>query len=191
MNQNKKSFAKHSIGMLILCVMGVTLVMVGSSYALITAPVTLDTSIVNFGSLQISYDENYNRSGDVVTLNSAYPSSDEVGQLGSPYQFTLTNISDKDINYKVQIVNDESMIRSDGCADRLVSLELLRLNVNNGIPLSFEDLKDVGYTVSSGVLRAGESLNYKIRIWINEVADEEIVLNQHYHGRLVVKEVAE
>ncbi len=186
MEKNERKLIKHSVGSLLVCVLCLTLAMIGGSYAYMTDLVTHDN---NSSDIQLLYDESVNKQGDVITLNTNVPQSDMEGMSGKSYQFSLKNRSEEARGYEIQIVNDTAMIATDGCENNLLDLAYLRYNVNNEEAHSLMEQEESGYTVYYGVLNPKETKNFAIHMWVREDAEEGITTNLHYHGRLVVKEV--
>ncbi len=186
MENDGKKLIKHSVGSLLVCVLCLTLAMIGGSYAYMTDLVTHDN---NSSDIQLLYDESVNKQGDVITLNTNNPLSDTDGMMGKSYQFSLKNKSDQPKGYEIQIVNDTAMITSDGCENNLLDLSYLRYNVNNEEAHDLIEQEESGYTVYYGMLNPKETKNFAIHLWVKEDANQIVATNAHYHGRLIVKEV--
>ena len=188
MEKEEKKIIKHSFGLLFVSVLSFTLLMIGGSYAYMRNDVANDGSGVKLGVLKVSYKEGVNDTGDIIELSTNYPSTDTEGLTRSGYQFTLTNTSNHFQNYAIQVVNDEAMIKTDGCEDTLMPLSLLRYNVNDSAPRFLSDTEKENYILKRGTLGPNESEDFQIRLWVMDGAAENITLNQHYHGKLVIQE---
>lgn len=192
--KNKKGHIKvnklirRELYLTMVSIMGVTLVILGSTYAIFSSVNrSKEYNVINIGTLEITFDDTSNGLGDIIRLSNAYPVSDSIGLSSTPYKFTVKNIGTLSTDYVVKILDDQAMIEADGCADNLIEKSALKYNVNSNLESDSYLLSEKdNYVIATGTLRAGQSKTYSLKMWIDENAGNE-VLGKHFHGKIVIE----
>lgn len=186
-----KNFFRRQMCVSIFSILGVSMVVLGSSYAIFTSlNESKDYNVIQVGTLQIAYDDTSNGLGNIISLNNAYPVSDLEGMSKDGYKFKITNTGTLATDYSVRVLNDEMMIEADGCGDNLLGLDNIKYSINgsDSAILSSTELTNPTYTIETGVLQPSESKTFEIKMWIKQDAGNE-VLGTHYHGKVVIDSV--
>ncbi len=173
----------------ILTIIGVTLVVLGNSYAVFTSlNESKGYNTLQVGTLQIAYNDSEDGLGNNIKLNNAFPVSDEEGLAQTPYHFTITNTGSLAADYSVRILDDEAMIEADGCSDKLLDKANIKFTVNGSTPSLLNTLEGTTppYTIDTGTLQPGERKDFEIKMWIKSDAGNDI-LGKHYHGKVVIE----
>ena len=179
-----KSFARE-IKLLIFSIFLIIIMAIAGTYSIFTSTVKEeDYNTMTVGTLKIDYLKDESN----LTLNGAYPISDEDGLKMEPYTFKITNSGSLNGSYKVKIVDDQDMINEDKCQNNLLSKSVIKVSINDEVPFLLENLKDSDFTVVSGTLNSKGTIDYKVRIWIDESATNT-VLGKHFHAKVVVDSV--
>lgn len=186
--RDKKKLFKHQL--LITAISGIAIVftMIGSSYAIFSSTSTADEyNVLKVGELEISYVDTGDGYGDILSLNGAYPISDEEGANSSPYRFNITNTGTITADFKIKILYDEAIIEEDGCSDNLLLQKYIKYKFDNGEPSLLSSKESEDYVIyQANNLLPGSSEIHEIRIWIDENATNE-TLGKHFHGKVVIE----
>ena len=91
-----------------LAIVGFTLIISGSSYALLNSTNMQNTTIAN--NLQIQYDEGNESAGDIVYLTVPYPISDMDAMQRKPYVFSVTNQTSTVKDYTIAVSSIMEMV---------------------------------------------------------------------------------
>ncbi len=196
-NETKKEFnfkevaltkmAKRQLLVTLFSILGVTVISLGSAYAVFTSvSKSEDYNVIKVGTLNIDYGE----SSDTINLNGSYPMSDEEGLTLTPYIFTITNTGTLPADYEIYIEDDLDIINSpsENCANNQLNKDYIRYKLNTEEPANLSSLADSNYRIATGTLAAEESKTYTLYVWIRSGVDND-VLNKHYHGKIVVNGV--
>ncbi len=140
----------------------------------------------NSESLEIIYHE---KTGNKITLDKVTPLSDSVGMSQHPYSFSIKNNLTEEVKYKINIKDDIVAIAEDGCQDKQINKDLLRVSIKDGKKenkmYKLSELED-GLLLDTS-LKALEEKEYSIHVWV--ARDEEIEKsNLHYHGTIEIIE---
>ena len=124
-----------------------------------------------------------------ITINKAYPISDEEGLKEEGYTFTIKNTCN---TYAAYEVNLEDMILSE---KRLPS-EYIKVSVDNGRPISLKEIEkqagniegsDSSYKLTSGSLAPEEETTYNIKMWMDEETPAiEEVMNASFVSKVSI-----
>lgn len=179
---------KHQVLIIFIAVFVIVMSCFSVSFALFSKTKDGDEyNVVKVGKLELSYVD-LSEEGNTLQLVSNYPISDNEGRQGVAYRFSVENTGTLVANYSVKIVNDDSVIESDGCGNNLIDASYLRYAFDNDDVNSLNNkLSDTGlyYGIYSGTLQPYESDIHEIRIWLDESSPNS-VLGKHYHGKVVI-----
>jgi len=141
----------------------------------------------NSESLDVTYHE---KSGDKLTLTKVTPVTDSVGLSSKAYSVTIKNNLTKDVNYKVKIVDDVEKYIEDECEDNVIPKDNIRISVkvnkkSNKI-YYLHELED--NLLLDDTIKALETKNISIRMWIRQDSILPTNTRLHYHGIMQVLE---
>ena len=190
MKGSKVKLFKHQMLITGISVFALVVSMVGGSYALFTASDRGEYNVITVGNLDISYVDTGNGYGDVLSLNGAYPISDVEGKKLAPYRFNIENKGNTAIDFKIKLVNDESIIETDGCGNNLLPFSYIKYQFDNEEPVLLSSKESSGYTIYSESNLLGKSSQiHEVRVWITDEASGNLnnVLGKHFHGKVVVE----
>lgn len=138
-------------------------------------------------TLDIVYHE---KTANMITINKVTPVADSVGLSSKAYTFTVANNTDKDIAYKINIIDDLDAVIEDGCEENLIDKKYLRISIKeNGAENKIYTLDQLtNQELLETTINSGDSNKYSIRIW----ADKDLTIptgsNLHYHGLIKIDE---
>lgn len=184
----KTKLFKHQLLITAAIVFILVLAMISGSYAIFSSSSKSDEyNVLKVGELEISYVDTGVGYGDILNLNGAYPISDTEGAKSTPYRFSITNTGTITADFKIKVLNDESIINEDGCENKLLDQKYIKYKFDNDDAVLLSSQEDDGYVVyKANNLLPGSSEIHEIRIWIDENASNEI-LGKHFHGKVVIE----
>ena len=141
------------------------------------------------GSLKIKYNIDVSGVSDIITLGEGNVLSNEGGEKAE-FNFSITNDSLTSVRYKVYLEEDKSMVKLDGCKDKLVNPSAIRYSINKGKDHFLGEKEEEGYLIKSGVIKSSATKDYTLEAWIDKDSMEDINKN-HFHGRIIVINVEE
>lgn len=170
----KKSYIVTTILLIAICL--VTLV--GSSYALFTKTLTGTKKVsVQTGTLKVDFAE-----GNRINLSNIAPMSDSDGMNTTPYTFTITNSGTMSAYYTVRNEEDSSNTLNN----KYIKYRLINDNYDSGIK-TLDTMGNGYYMLSSeGSLSVGQSVTYKLYLWLSSEADNT-AQGQTYQSKIVVQ----
>ena len=141
---------------------------------------------IRTGTLVVDMEEENN----LELLNSMPMSDNDAIELSSSYNFKIKNTGNKNASYRIYIYDNDEKYTEENSSDRKLPWSYIKygLSKNDGTYM-------VGTLPSDGILQTsvvntGETDNYKLKLWINSSATEEIA-NMQFHGKLRVKAILE
>ncbi len=185
MLENKRKSVLIAVGLLIICFF-----VIGVSYAVWSLTFTqTDSNVVTTGCFKVEFTDQ-----NPITLDKAYPMSDEEGKSLTPYEFTLTNTCDSEATYYINLETITS-------AAKKLSEEYLKVNLKKGenevfsstLNSSYINLDKVlsetsnAYKLYQGKLKAKEVTTFYLNLWLDEntpATDE--VMNATYEGKVTI-----
>lgn len=171
--------------MTLLSILGVTVISLGSAYAVFTSvSKSKEYNVIKVGTLNIDFGDVTN----TIDLSGKYPMSDTEGVQLDPYTFTITNTGSLATDYEVFIQDDTDMIDHDKCSNNQLSKDYIRFKLDTASPANLSSLASSNYKIATGTLEPEGSVTYTLYVWIREGVGND-VLNKHYHGKLVVNGV--
>ena len=178
--------AKRQLLVTLFSILGVTIISLGSAYAVFTSvSKSADYNVIKVGTLNIDFGSD---SSNTINLTGQYPMSDEEGLKLTPYTFTITNTGSLAADYEVFIQDDTDMIEQDKCSGNQLNKDYIRYKLDTGSPANLSSIAGSNYKIATGSLEAGKSATYTLYVWIREGVGND-VLNKHYHGKIVVNGV--
>ena len=178
--------AKRQLLVTLFSILGVTIISLGSAYAVFTSvSKSADYNVIKVGTLNIDFGED---SSNTIDLSGQYPMSDEEGLKLKPYTFTIKNTGTLTADYEVFIQDDQDMISKDNCTNNQLNKDYIRYKLDTGTPANLSSLAGSNYKIATGSLEPNGSVTYTLYVWIREGVGND-VLSKHYHGKIVVNGV--
>ena len=178
--------AKRQLLVTLFSILGVTIISLGSAYAVFTSvSKSADYNVIKVGTLNIDFGED---SSNTIDLSGGYPMSDEEGLKLKPYTFTIKNTGTLTADYEVFIQDDQDMISKDNCTNNQLNKDYIRYKLDTGTPANLSSIAGSNYKIASGSLEPNGSVTYTLYVWIREGVGND-VLSKHYHGKIVVNGV--
>ena len=151
--KHKKKIIVGVIGLAIICIV---LALVNFTYALFSTDVYgTNTNAYTTGMLSIEASSK----SDNVSLSSALPMTDEEGLSTNPYVFTIKNVGNLDYLFDIKLL-------STGDSSTSFSAQYIKLQIDDGEVTTLSALTN-GEIRSDVTLRAGESIDVSIRVWLS------------------------
>ena len=175
--------AKRQLLVTLFSILGVTIISLGSAYAVFTSiSKSADYNVVKVGTLNIDFGED---SSNTIELTGQYPMSDEEGLTLTPYTFTIKNTGTLTADYEVFIEDDTDLIDDEGCSNVQLNKDYIKFKLDTGEPTILSSIAGSNYKIASGTLEPNATVTYTLYVWIREGVGND-VLNKHYHGKIVV-----
>lgn len=165
-----------------LAIMGFTLIISGSSYALLNSTNMQNTTFAN--NLQIQYDEENTSAGDIVYLTLPYPISDMDAMKAKPYVFSVTNQTNSVKDYTISIIDDTAMASIENCDNCLLPDNYVKFSINHSSPKLLSE-SEKGLLLKDQ-LGPNQTKTYELFLWVDEYSDNS-VFDKHFFKRLSVK----
>ena len=178
--------AKRQLLVTLFSIIGVTVISLGSAYAVFTSvSKSKDYNVIKVGTLNIDFGTD---SSNTINLSGQYPMSDEEGLKLTPYTFTIKNTGTLTADYEVFIQDDQDMITQDNCSGNQLNKDYIRYKLDTGAPANLSSIAGSNYKIATGSLEPNGSATYTLYVWIREGVGND-VLSKHYHGKIVVNGV--
>lgn len=180
MKENKKKVA-----IIVVVILLITGVVIGVSYAWWTSTAVQESvNKITSDCLELKIVEDKNE----INLTSAYPVRDsEIGNL-IPYEFTVQNTCNLDVEYNVylEILKNELASQYIDVSLNNESKRVLESLEENKEPLLKETV-EARTLAKKKRLNAKESVTYKLKLWIDEsVTLEDNIQNKNFEGKVVI-----
>ena len=178
----KKEFIKN-----IIFVLFILLIAVVSTYY-IYHKFQDDRSVdFNSDSLDVTY---YEKTGDKISLLKVIPVTDSVGLTSKAYLISIKNNLTEDVRYKVRIVDDIDKVKEDGCEDKIIPKEDIRISIKSDQKeYKIYNLSDLEHGILlSEKIKALDTKNISIRVWVNQDSTLPRGSLMHYHGIMQIIE---
>ena len=167
---------KYAI-ILVIALLGIFGVVAGSSYAFFTSSINGKEYVVYSGTLEIGYEKKTN----VINIPNATPMSNSDGLATTPYSFDVKNNGTLAAKYQVRLEED---------TNNTLPLEYVKISVyKNDIeylkPTKLSNLNSNLVIVDNGLLDASGTDNYKVRLWVDLGAGNDVV-GKEFKARIVI-----
>lgn len=176
---NKKAFKLFGLSLkkktfaLIALILGLILAFSVSSYAWLSATNGSDKiSTLTSGNLSLNLADTKS-----LTLANSYPLSDVKGLASDPYTFTIKNTGTIASSYVVYLKDNALSDGKTRIADNKVKYSLIKnKNVTTGAKLlsTLASVDGKGRVLATGTIDPDETINFDVRIWIDEAAGSEV-----------------
>ena len=175
--KNKKIWI---IGGLVLCLVAV----IGITFAFFSTGGTQETAnTFTSGCVKIIFSNE----GSAINLQNAYPILDEEGKELEPFSFTIENTCTLFTKYTLTLeVLDDSTLNANYVATMLDTNEIQTLGSLERAEVSSSNFKEA-YVLTTGYLGEGESVDYALRLWLDEdVTIDDDAMNKYFASKVVV-----
>ena len=175
---------KKKIILPVFAILSIALILVGTTYAYWKFTYISDKT--NIGKSKCLSIELTNQKNE-ISLNNTYPISDLEAKKLTPYSFTINNTCDTFISYDVNLEMLEGTTMNSKYMAVMINNEHKELlsnldNANTVMSSSVESRKLV-----SGSLGVGDSVDYTLRLWIDEsVTLSDDAQNKTFTSKIVV-----
>ena len=172
--------AKRQLLVTLFSILGVTIISLGSAYAVFTSvSKSADYNVIKVGTLNIDFGTDSN---NTINLTGQYPMSDEEGLKLTPYTFTITNTGNINAYYHVSL-EEEATNTLDNSYIRM------KLTNNKGYDSGISNVNMYGTGTfnikSEEVLEPGDKVTYTLWMWLDETADNS-AQGKEYKSKIVV-----
>ena len=172
---------KYQVSLISITLMLVCSILVATSYAYWSVTeVQEDTNILTSGCFDATLEGK-----NAITLDNAYPMTNEEGKSTTVYSFTIKNTCSIDSSY---VVNLEALKGSN------LGGEYIKVAFNGGTPVLYSSLESVQTVVTDSVdskklvtgnLIAGGSITYTLQLWMDESATTDQA-GQVFDSKIIV-----
>ena len=188
---------KHKIALIIIGFLIISSITISISYAYwqITKKQT-NANLINTGCFDVTFEE----TGNDISLNNAFPISDQKGLSEAPYKFKIKNICTHDSEYYVTLNSfgatdtllDENSIKYafDLSTKKYPTSKILGdspENTNTG-DIDLDNLIK-SYYLKGGYLRAGEEKEFSLYLWMDQNAPMS-EMNKVFTSKIYITNIA-
>ncbi len=175
----KKNIIFLSISLVLIILLGI-----GVSYSIWNASVSQDTNNTAYTEC---FDLSITNKENNISLDNAYPISNDKGKSLTPYTFTITNTCDITVQYNINL----EVLNNSTLSSKFIDV-MFEGNINL---LSSYDSTDKVNTSSiesrkltTGILKSKESKDYSLRLWIDYTTTLEDLNNEikSFKSKIVV-----
>jgi len=129
------------------------------------------------------YDVTYDESLEGVTLENAYPVSDEVGLNQTPYTLKLTNNCSYSLNYNIYLnvledsTTDDSLLRIgvNGVASDLTSFDVVAPTIKN---------TKNAYKIMNGSIATNKTIEVNVTSWMSSAVTNDTGENSQFVNKI-------
>lgn len=143
-------------------------------------------SDVSSESLDIIYHDS---TRDHIILKKVTPVTDSVGLSSNSYSISIRNNLTETVSYKVKIVDDLDSVIEDECEDFLIPKEDIRISIKvNHNDILIYDLSELEDEILSTDIKALDTDEISIRVWVKQDSTLPMGAHMHYHGKIEIIE---
>ena len=158
----KKNIIFLSISLVLIILLGI-----GVSYSMWNISVSQDTNNTAYTEC---FDLSITNKENNISLNNAYPISNDKGKSLTPFIFTVTNTCDITAEYSVNLeILKDSTLSSKFVDVMLENNDIKEINLlsnfDNADKVNASSIESKNIT--TGILKSRESKNYSLRLWID------------------------
>ena len=130
------------------------------------------------------------KEGEKVTITKVTPVTDSVGLSTQAYNLTIKNNLTIGVSYRIKLIDDLDTISNDNCSEKTIPKEYIRVAVKEGnkraMIYKLDEIEED--TLDFGEIKALDTKEYAIRVWISNDEEVNIPSASHYHGLIQVVE---
>lgn len=193
---NKKETKKSDIVARIIGIIVGIIIVLGISYALFQVVLTgKKKNDVVAGTLSLKIkeeDSSIPKKYTTIELLNTAPLSDEDGLKETPYVFTIINDGNIDAKYTLKLEVSKTVTLPTTVLDfaykkdnsSMTTPKLLSNATKEEGKSVTNEIVDL-YTIDTGVINVGDSIDYNLHIWVDKAADNTI-MNKEFNAILRV-----
>ena len=140
---------------LILSIVIVVIVLINSTYSLLTKTNETEEQSYTTGILDITSD----KVGETITLNNAIPMDDSKGLTIEPYIFKIENTGNLTYTFNVKLLSTVT--------DNLIDSQYINLSIDGENVISLNSLTE-GLLLDDVTLKPNEYIEMNLRVWLNK-----------------------
>jgi len=140
---------------LILSIVIVVIVLINSTYSLLTKTNETEEQSYTTGILDITSD----KVGETITLNNAIPMDDSKGLTIEPYTFKIENTGNLTYTFDVKLLSTVT--------DNLIDTQYINLSIDGENVISLNSLTE-GLLLDDVTLKPNEYIEMNLRVWLNK-----------------------
>ena len=167
---SEKMFIKNKkyIISLTIVLIGILSLLTGTSFALLKGNQTdQNEQIIKTGQLELKLTENYKSINKSISIMG-----DEDGlSQDETYEFKVTNTGSVPAKYDLKLVNEVPNNYTGSVLDTKYIKVGLEINGEEYGPISLEKVKNI---IDSDIIYKNETINYKLRIWLDKSKESEM-----------------
>ena len=171
--------------LILLFLMFITVLVIGTSYALLTKNIIGGNNKVVYkvGGLEVKLDESGSKD---ISLTNATPEEDSEGLTNEPYSFSIVNNATTDLKYTIYLEDDIDAKNSCGTNCELVPYNFVKYNLSSdSASLKTNNLSSSSNELYTGTITSKSTDKFNLRVWLSIDADNT-AMNKYYFGKIKV-----
>ena len=171
--------------LILLFLMFITVLVIGTSYALLTKNIIGGSNKVVYkvGDLEVKLDETGSKD---ISLTNTTPEEDSEGLTNEPYSFSIVNNATTDLKYTIYLEDDTDAKNSCGTNCELVPYNFVKYNLSSDSEsLKTSTLSSSSTELYTGTITSKSTDKFNLRVWLSIDADNT-VMNKYYFGKIKV-----
>ena len=177
----RKNILIFSISLVVILLLGI-----GLSYSLWNISVsqdTVNTATTKCFNVEITSQKNS------ISLENAYPITNEKGKKLTPFSFTITNTCDIFASYTVSLESLKGTTLSSKFLNAMINNEEIKKLSDYEVTDTVNDGSIESHILAKGSLGSGDSEDYTLRVWIDYDTTMEDLDNETktFKSKIVVK----
>lgn len=161
-------------------------IFIGTSYSLwqtINTQDSVNTATTKCFNVEITSQKNS------ISLENAYPITNEKGKKLTPFSFTITNTCDIFASYTVSLESLKGTTLSSKFLNAMINNEEIKKLSDYEVTDTVNDGSIESHILSKGSLGSGDSEDYTLRVWIDYDTTMEDLDNEtkNFKSKIVVK----
>ena len=161
-------------------------VFIGVSYALWTLSFNQeDTNMLASDCFQLTFTEDT----EAISLDKAYPITDEEGKTLTPYTFTITNQCSAYASYQInlEVLDSSTLSRYEAIKVELNEDTPVLLSSNEVVKTTLDNAV-TSFKLKTGYLDHNESVSYDLRLWMDEniTMEDTDVMNTSFASKITI-----
>ena len=178
--------SKSRILLIFIIIIFILTIFIGTSYSLwqtINTQDSVNTATTKCFNVEITSQKNS------ISLENAYPISNEKGKKFTPFSFTITNTCDIFASYTVSLESLKGTTLSSKFLNAMVNNEEIKKLSDYEVPDTVNDGSIESHILAKGSLGSGDSEDYTLRVWIDYDTTMEDLDNETktFKSKIVVK----
>ena len=144
-----------------------------------------NTNVVATDCFNITFKEDT----EAISLNKAYPITDEEGKTLTPYTFTITNQCSSYASYQInlEVINDSTLTNYSYLKVMLGDNTPVLLSSNEVVQPTLDNAT-TSFKLTTGYLDHNESVTYNLRLWMDEnvTANDTDSMNKVFNSKVTI-----